>query len=308
MSSTQTPLEASIAVRDYYLPAAFSGVISLIAILISTLILILVWRTKPRLHTVRHLLMCNTSVTSILYCIVQSLNYVFLIFIRSETSDVGCRIRGYLSYLSICVVIYSYLIQSISRLFISVYSSSHKWLTTFQAHYLLICINWLIAILLPLPALVTTDIHYRSTSMCFVPLKSFIHVVYTYVAYYTIPALSICIIYIYIYHRVKQASKRVETIIRSVNNGKRDLEVLRNILVFLIIYLSGGIPSILFLLTTNRGIFLTSIVTMSLAVGVEKAVTLLLDRDIRQTMIKLLRIGTRVIPLENSLTAGRGTI
>nr|ACC43931.1 7 transmembrane receptor (rhodopsin family) C [Philodina roseola] len=305
MSTTQSAIEASISLQDYYLPAAFSGVISLIAISISIMILILVRRSKPRLHTVRHLLICNTSIASILYCISQSLNYVFLIFLRSDTSDMSCRIRGYISYLSMCAVIYSFLIQSVSRLFISLYSSSHKWLTTFRAHYVLILIQWIAVILIPLPALVTTDIRYRPTSMCFVALRFFAHVVYTYVAYYTIPALTICLIYVYIFIRVKKASRRAQITIRSTNSSKRDLEVLRNIFIYLIIYLSGGIPSILFLLTTNRIIFLISMVTISLAVAIEKVMTLLMDRDMRQIMMGLLRIRTRIGPMENSLTAAR---
>ena len=305
MNTTPSALEASISLKDYYVPAIFAGIISVIAIAMSTMIVILIWRSKPRLHTVRHLLMCNTSVASVFYCITQCMNFVFLIFLRSETSDQGCRIRGYITYLSMCAVIYSFLIQSISRLFISLYSGSHKWLTTFRAHYVLILVQWIAVILIPLPAIVTTDIRYRPTSMCFVAMRFFLHVVYTYVAYYVVPAVIICVIYLHIFCRVKKASQRAQMMVRSANGSKRDLEVLRNILIYLVIYLSGGIPSILFLLTANRIIFLTSMATMPLAVAVEKVVMILLDRDMRIVVMGLLKLRTRVEPLENSITTAR---
>jgi hypothetical protein len=306
MNTTQSPLEASFILSDYYVACALSALIAVIAILIAIVILVLVRRSKPRLHTVRHLLMCNTCVASILYCVIQTMNYVFLIFLRWDTSDASCRLRGYLAYLTICAFIYSFFIQAISRLFISIYSASHKWLTTFNAHYILIFLQWLTVVLLPLPALVTTDIRYRPTSMCFVPIRYFIHVVYTYVAYYIFPAFSICAIYVFIYRRLRSATRRAETRIRSTNSDKRDLEVLRNILIFLSIYLLGGVPSILFILTTNKIIYLLSIVTITFAVAVEKVFTILLDRDMRQVVFSIVRPGTRVIPFESSMTGVRG--
>jgi hypothetical protein len=191
-------LESSFNIEDYYIACALSAVVSGIAVFVSVFILILVKCSKAHLHTVRHLLMCNTSVASILYCVAQTMNYVFLLFIRSDKNDLSCRVRGYFAYFTICAVLYSFFIQAVSRLFISVFSASYAWLTTFKTHYILICIHWLTAILLPLPALITTDIRYRPTSMCFVPLRYFLHVIYTYVAYYTIPTVSICMMYIFI--------------------------------------------------------------------------------------------------------------
>ena len=305
MNTTQSPLEALFVLSDYYVACALSAVIAVIAVLIAIVILVVVRRSKPRLHTVRHLLMCNTCVASILYCIVQSMNYAFLIFLRWDTSDVSCRWRGYFSYLTICAFVYSFFIQAISRLFISLYSVSHKWLTTFKAHYILIALQWVTVILLPLPALVTTDIRYRTTSLCVVPIRYSLHIVYTYVAYYIFPALSICVIYIFIYRRVKSMTRRAETMIRSTNSGKRDLEVLRNIMIFLSIYLLGGVPSVLFILTANKVIYLLSIVAISLGAAVEKVFTILLDRDMRQVVFSIIRPGTRVIPFGSSTTGVR---
>ena len=306
MSFNATPLGNPSTLQNYYVVCSLSGVSSLIAVLISLLILILVRRTKPRLHTVRHLLMCNTCIASIFYCVVQSVNYVYLIFLPWETSDISCRWRSYFGYMTLCASIYSYFIQAISRLFISIFSATHRWLSSFRAHYLLILVQWSVVALLPLPAILTTDVRFRPLSLCWVPKQHLIHVTYTYIAYYIFPTLSIGIIYVYIYYRVKQTAKRASSLIRSSNSSKRDLELLRNILILLIIYLLGGVPSILFILTGANVIYLASIVTISSAVAIEKICAILLDRDIRQVVLGWIRPGARVMPFDQSHTGGRG--
>jgi hypothetical protein len=115
MNSTLTAISS---ITDYYIICSLSGAFALVAVAISTMILILVWRTKPTLHTVRHLLTCNTCIASIFYCIIQATNYGFLIFYPEDTSDISCRWRGYFAYISLCGVDYSFLIQAISFLFV----------------------------------------------------------------------------------------------------------------------------------------------------------------------------------------------
>ena len=145
MSSTNetTP----ISIKIYYVICSFSVAFAVTAVTISITILALTWKVKRRLHTVRHLLTCNTCVASIFYCCVQTIHYVFLIFLPNETSDIGCRCRGYLSYITICGVAYSFLIQGISRLFIFLFSIKYPRLTTLKTHYLMIVIQWLLAVL-----------------------------------------------------------------------------------------------------------------------------------------------------------------
>ena len=302
MSLNISSIEASIQFSDYYIVCSLSSVISLIAVFVSIFVPILVYRTKPRLHTVRHLLICNTCIASILYCIVQTINYAFLIFLQSETSDVGCRWRGYFAYLSIAAVTYSYLIQAISRFFISVLSGQYRWLTTFKTHYILILLQWFTIVIIPLPSILTNDIYYRPTSLCWVPLKKLIHVIYTYFAYYILPTLTICMLYIVIFYRVKQGTKRAALLIRSNRHEKRDLELLRNIMILLGIYLLGGLPSVLFVITANEWIYLISIVSMSLTVAIEKISMIMLDRDIRQVTKNLMFQRTRVMPFQLETT------
>jgi len=239
----------SSAISDptqYYIVCSLSAGFGLISVIMSIIIVVIAQRSKPRLHTVRHLLMCNTCIASIYYCTIQTINYIFLIFLQADKSDVSCRSRSYFSYLSICAVTYSYLLQAISRSFISLFSYKYRWLNTFKTHYILICIQWFIVIILPLPAIQTKDVYYRPNILCWVPLKYLIHTIYTFFAYYIIPTLLTFIIYIFIYYQVKKTISRARMFIRTNNSRKRNLEVLRNIIILLSIYSLGGLPNVLF--------------------------------------------------------------
>nr|ACC43929.1 7 transmembrane receptor (rhodopsin family) A [Philodina roseola] len=296
MNSTTSNTTTSFTdALSYYIVCSISAGFGLIAIVLCLVIIILVKRTKPRLHTIRHLLVCNTCVASIFYCLMQSLNYAFLIFLPGETSDVGCRWRGYFAYMSISASIYSYLVQAVSRLFYSVSGTKHQKLITFKSHYIMISIHWLVVIILPLPSVITTDIYFRPGLLCWVPFKHTLHVLYTVCAYYLTSIICITIIYIYIYLRVKKARQHAVNMLHALHD-KRDLEVLRNIVILLAIYISGGIPTIIFLVSSLETCYLLGIVTFTFTVVLEKIFTIILDRDLRITVRELIWHRNRVLP------------
>jgi hypothetical protein len=72
----------------------------------------------------------------------------------------------------------------------------------------------------------------------------------------------------------------------SRGRSNRDLEVLRNIMILVFIYTFGAIPIILYLSTSIGVLYEIGIVSVSFTVAIEKIVTLILDRDMRN-MIKL---------------------
>ena len=285
-------------IGQYYIACSLSASFGLVAVFIALLIIDIIRRTKPRLHTVRHLLMCNTSIASIFYCIVQTNNYIFLIFIPRETSDVGCHWRAYFAYVSIAANIYSYLVQAVSRFFFSVLSNKHRWLTTFKPHYVLIATQWIVVFVIALPAVVTSDIYFRPGLLCWVPLKYTLHLTYAGVAYCVAPITVIVGIYIFIYYRIRQA-RRQATILVNNGNDKRDLEVLRNIVILLGIYVTGIIPTLLFIATRQDFLYLAGFVTFSLVVMIEKIFTIWLDRELHQVVKGLVQTRARIQPAEH---------
>ena len=305
-SSTTTVGSAVGSIDEYYIPCGVSAVFALIAVSLCIFILILVWRTKPRLHTVNHLLMCNTCCASIYVCLILMNNYAFLIFGQWETSDLGCRWRGYLAYAGVTAVIYSYLIQAISRFFFSILSGRFRWLISFKTHYFLIAIQWVVIFLVASPAIITTDIYFYPKALCWVPFKRSLHVMYTVFAYYVIPVVIIIFIYIYIYCRVKIETRNV----RRNSRQTRNLEILRSILILLAIYLGGAAPTLLYQLFPLKIIYLINLAWLTLTVAVEKTCALLLDREVRQVLGQMLTRKTRVTPfsIANPERTGRTTL
>ena len=114
--------------------------------------------------------------------------------------------------------------------------------------------------------------------------------------------MTICILYIIIFYRVKQATKHATLLMNNNHHEKRDLELLRNIMILLGIYFLGGLPSVLFVMTGNRWIYLISIVSMSFTVAIEKISMIILDRDIRQVTKSLICRRTRVVPFQLETT------
>ncbi|CAF1437870.1 unnamed protein product [Adineta ricciae] len=247
-------------VEDYRIVALISLIFVIIAVTISTFILILVWITKPRLHTINHLLMCNTAFATIFYCVTMKINFAYVLFGQWNISDVSCRFRAYFAYSGVAAVIYSYLIQAISRFFFSVLSAKYRRLTSFKTHYILIVCQWIVVFLLTSPSVLTNDIHFVPNVFCWVPLEHMIHIAYT----------------------VRKT--RVNATATSQNSQKRDLDLLRRVVILLGIYLTGGIPTLLFMLTSVRLIYMINLVSPSVCVCIEKLCTILLDREIYQVI------------------------
>lgn len=294
-------MEASSTVENepranYRVIIPLSMAAALIAVGIACTILASVIFTK-RLHSVTHLLICNSSIASIFFCIVQCVNYSFLSLITWETTNLSCRWRGFFGYMAVAAVVYSYLAQAVSRFLLAILATQYRWAASVRTHIILILIQWLIVSLVPTPAIVTEDIYHRPFSLCWVPREFTLHIVYTVVAYYLVPAISIFTIYMSIYCRVKRRRNSF-FITRSRGRPNRDLEVLYNIMVLFAIYTLGAIPTILYLLTEIQFLYELGIISVSFTVAVEKIATVFLDRDMR-TLIRLYfrRSMTQVSPM-----------
>lgn len=179
--------------------------------------------------------------------------------------------------MSIASVIYSYFIQALSRYFFSIFHTNYRWILTFKIHFIIILIQWIIVIIIPLPSLITQDISYRPTFLCWIPIEKSLHVLYTVFAYYLIPLILIVSIYLSIYKRVKSYEQtNLKSVIRMKQN--RNLEIFRNILILTGIYIFGGIPILIYIITKIEIFYSIGIVCLS---QLKKIMTILLDRELR---------------------------
>ena len=285
--------------NSYYIMCGVSSFFAALAIILSIIIVILIKHEKPRLHTVRHLLIANTCISSCFYCTIQTMNYIFLVFLPFISDDISCRWRGYLGYMAIALPIFSYVIQSLSRLLLTVYAGKYPWVTSFKMHRILIFLHWLTCFILPLSTIISNDIYYRPGHLCFVPMQHFGHVLYTIICGYLLPVATIIIIYLYVIVRVKKVNRRAQHL-RNRGNHKRDLKVLRNIVILLVIYTLGGTPSTLYIATSIEFFYFTGIVSLTLGVFIEKLIALLLDRKLRHVVRDILFRRNRIIPFHTT--------
>lgn len=83
---------------------------------------------------------------------------------------------------------------------------------------------------------------------------------------------------------------------RIIKNQKRDIEVLGNIIILIIIYLGSGVPTIIGDFTSISVLYLISLITQSFAVLIANLCTALLDRDIRKIIKSIVFQIIPVIP------------
>ncbi len=212
----------------------------------------------------------------------------------------SCRWRGYFAYTAISGVTYSYLIQALPRFFLCILSTKCRWLTTFKTHYIVIGIQWVVVFIITSSSIIRKDISFHPKYLCWVLTQYILHKVYTYLMYYITPLVFVIIIYIYIYYWAKKTKKNVTNITNSTTNSqKRDLELLRNIVILVCIYLAGGLPSAASDLTLSKLPYLLSLITQSIAVCVANLCTNVLDREIRQIIKSILCWTTSVVPFNH---------
>ena len=273
-------------------------------ILLSVYIISIIHFTKT-LRSPANLLVSNTCLATIFYTIIVSINITCFIM-EIVLSDWVCRAQAYLSYVSLTLVAYSYVIQSVSRHFFTVLSR-HRALRNYHAHILLVASGIVLSLVIPLPSLVTRDIGYRLRSMCLIPSRYIIHLAYFFASSYFVPLFTVIFIYVIIYRRVKSSSRTVENRSRS---NKRDLQLARNILILFMIFLISGLPGVTYILilkTTSwdsQGLYVLTLAATALASMVEKTSLIVLNRELRaETRKKLRRLcgdrlfgGTQVEP------------
>ena len=262
--------------------------VSVLSIIISTsisLLIVIITFITPNLRSSTNILVCNTCLCTLFYSIISIIN-TFIFYLEPVSTDWSCRIRGYLGYVSLNLVIYSYVIQAISRLFWTVLYR-YRYLLTIKCHVYMIISQICLSFLMPLSSIITKDIIFRPLKMCLVPMQDKIHVFYLLTIIYVIPFLTVIILYTIIYRHVTRSTANVR---RSSIRTKRDTELARNILILLIIFVFGGIPTVIYMIVSNTTesvshiLYLIAIAAPTIAVAIEKLVTIILNKDIRKEL------------------------
>ena len=203
-------------------------------------------------RTVTNLLICNTAIAVILYYVTFLFSVAYSLKEGWSSYQPACILRGYIFIVACTALCYSYLVQTISRLFFCVFFK-HKRLQTWFIHWVMILINWILAFLIPLvPIIFDGYVFEEESRLCIPTTKNFPSALYIVCVPYTLPTCALAVIYGVILHHVRQSSRRIvsfqaETsrIIVTPNqtlpNYKREIEILKKAFVLMNILIFAGL-------------------------------------------------------------------
>jgi hypothetical protein len=160
--------------------------------------------------------------------------------------DSFCVIRAYFNWVSGSWFNYSFFIEAIYRYVIVIYPTCLFYQSArFQA--LIIGISWIFGFLYPLAFMFTDEIVYNvDNQICQLPFRLSFSVLYAAVCGYMIPVTGIGLIYLKLVRYVRQKSKQT-TSVNIIYRAKRELKMVRRIVMLVAILLTLGIPYLIFM-------------------------------------------------------------
>jgi hypothetical protein len=289
-TTTNTSLVSAILIYGVYL-------VSFIVVLTVSIVIIHITMKNAKMRTISNMLICNTCIISLLHSITTFLQIFMVVFNshhRYGDSRIFCIVRAYLETVTSTLLSMSFLLQALSRLFYSVYYNHRNCLLTFKCHYYLLAIQWLIGFLIPLSILIRNDhVVYRPVNFCTIDIENTLHLAYLYTSAYLVPTVFIILIYITIVYRVNDSKNNARNTQSKRNNARgREASLLKNIVILVAIFTFGGLPSVVYVsMMAPRRIlsihfFIFSLLTVPLAIAMEKITVLCLNSDFRTAFIQ----------------------
>ena len=243
----------------YTINFAFNIAILLIGSIFAILIMFIVIINR-QCRTIPNLLTCNATAGFIIYFIV---NFIGCIYgLRSDWfyHQPACVFRGYLFILSCAIICYSYPVQAISRLFFAVLYK-HRFLLTWRTHWFIIIVSWIISIAIPiLPVFYNNGyILEEESRLCTLTTKIVSTSMYVICIGFVTPFSMVIVIYAVIFNHARRSTRRITAfppptitnrLIRNIPlpNFKREMTIMRNMLILISIFACGGIPFLILVL------------------------------------------------------------
>ncbi|CAF1429074.1 unnamed protein product [Adineta steineri] len=164
---------------------------------------------------------------------------------KIQYQDYLCILRIYIAYSSCAMLNYSYLLQAIYRYLCVVYPTRLLWQSR-QIQFLFVFMSWIFSIGYPLIFIFNGEIVYDiANHMCQLPLGYSFSLVYMLHCSYIIPVLFIMMTYFKLIGYIHVMSKRI-TPANIIIRAKRQLRMVRNIVILITILFITGFPYGLF--------------------------------------------------------------
>jgi hypothetical protein len=223
---------------------------ALIIIIFSSMIIIIIitnWQSQCR--SITNLLACNSCVTLIFFAVTVFIQIPFIIQndpLQSHTINTTfCKTHGFLIIFATSVKTYSYLIQAISRFFITILHK-HRFLLTFRTNWFMIITSWIISGIIA-GGMLISPVAYQyepESRLCFISTKVFLTSCIAIVIIFFVTVDTVIVLYgIILWHSTRY--RRIHPNSTSTLRAKRNIQVFKKILIFISILVVGGTPYLL---------------------------------------------------------------
>jgi hypothetical protein len=162
--------------------------------------------------------------------------------------DKLCTFRDYLGFLGTALLLYSFTLQAFYRYIIVVYPTCISW-QSIRVQGILVCFSWLFCIISLLPWLLMGTATYNvDNQACILPFRLSVPIIYNVTLVYLIPVSIIILIYFKLVRYVHQMSTHSTLSAQTLQQARRELVVVRRVIITISILLILGIPYTTFVL------------------------------------------------------------
>ena len=229
------------------------GILSIIplvvAIILALVFLIIVINNKA-CHTVPLMLTCNSCIAAIIFGSNMLGSAVFALqndVKRRAFEDTFCTFRDYLGFVGTALLLYSFTLQALYRYIIVVYPTRVSWHSA-RVQGTLVCLSWLFCIVSLLPwLLMGTSTYNVDNQACILPFGFSVPIIYNVTLVYLIPVTIIPFIYFKLVRHVHLLHIRSVLSLQTVQICRRELVMIRRIMITISILLIPGMPYMIFL-------------------------------------------------------------
>ncbi len=234
----------------WFIPFDILGITCLSLATILTIVYLFIIVIDKKCHTVRMMLVGNICLTGFICCTTHISIAVFTLqndLKQIQYQDSLCIFRGYMSYASLALHVYSYVLSAIYQYVSIVYPTRLFWKSV-RTQILFIIISWILAFAYPIPVILTGAIIYSvDNQICQVPFRLSFSIIYIPHFIWIIPVNTVVFIYMKLVRYVKRMSERV-VLANTLFRAQRDLKMVRRIFILIIIIFISGFPMTFFVL------------------------------------------------------------
>ena len=251
---------------------SFMSLITL-SCLISGLVLIkILIHIRSSRSNVSLLLASNTYLNTILLCFTLFDVSIHSLYGRLKPfiSFAGrwCEIRAYFLHVCLCGFYYSFVLQATFRLF-RVRFHKYKILQSFGVFIIAIFIQWMLSFILIIPHLLLNDFQYQLIDFnCWISFKNIRGMLLGILSIYGGPLSVIFIIYAYIMQYIRRA---INIKRKRQKANKRDIIILRRILILLLFLVLMGVPTLcvlmIYIISNHLTPYVYDIQSLCISVG-----------------------------------------